>query len=192
MKRIVIAALLLGAASCSNKPEASGTNTNWLRACASAEECGPSSSCSCGLCTRACSTDAECAPGVCGSALATNNQCGGPEALPICLPEGPNAGTCSEFPIPADGDLAVSAGAPCDVPGALLCEGFDGPLPPEHSTWYSGGSTPPSKTAAFTEALGRSTIRPSRSASPKRACGWERACRRVHSLRDFTRTSHRR
>jgi hypothetical protein len=76
---------------------------------------------------------------VCGSALATNNQCGGPEALPICLPEPPNAGACSEFPILADPDLAVSAGEPCDVAGALLCEGFDGPLPPEHSTWSSGG-----------------------------------------------------
>jgi hypothetical protein len=142
VKQIAIAALALAAASCSNKPESSGTNTNWLAACTDAAECGQSSACLCALCTKPCSTDAECAPGVCGSALATSNQCGLAQAQPVCLPKPPNAGTCSEFPIPADADLALSAAAaPCDVPGALLCEAFDGPLPAEHSTWYSGAMT---------------------------------------------------
>jgi len=70
--------------------------------------------------------------------LATTNQCGSAEPFPLCLPGAPNAGTCSEFPIPADPDLAQGTGAPCDVAGALLCEAFDAPLSAEHSTWYSG------------------------------------------------------
>jgi hypothetical protein len=142
VKRIVITALALAIASCGNKPEASGTNTNWLRACTADAECGQTSGCVCSICTKPCSDDTECAPGVCGSALATSNQCGAATAVPICLPEPPNVGgTCSEFPVPADTDLAISPTVRCDVPGALLCEAFDAPLRAEYSTWYSGPTT---------------------------------------------------
>lgn len=135
---VVISAL--GGASCNPQPETSGTSTNWLKICTSDEECAPSASCICGLCTAACSGDSGCSPGVCGSGLATTVQCAAAAAEPerICLPTPPDAGTCSEFPIPADADLASVPGAPCATPGALLCETFDAPLPVDDSTWYSG------------------------------------------------------
>jgi len=129
---------MLGAASCSPQPETSGTNTNWLELCTSDSECAPAGSCLCGLCTVECSNDSDCSPGICGSGLATSFQCAAPQPERICLPRPSDAASCSEFSIPADLDLASSAPAPCDTPGALLCENFDAPLPAEDSTWYSG------------------------------------------------------
>ena len=140
MKPIVVAlaALAFAATCCSPTPESSGTNTNWLRSCASSDECGSASRCACGLCTRECTSDDECAPGICGSSLATAVKCAGGQEQTVCLP-GPRApSACSEFPIATDTDLAPAAVAPCNVPGALLCEAFDAALPAEDATWYSG------------------------------------------------------
>lgn len=129
---------VLCAASCSPQPETSGTNTNWLERCTSDQECAPSDSCVCGLCTAACSIDADCSTGVCGSQLATTFQCAQPEPERICLPRPSNAGACSEFSIPAAPELSSTPTAPCATPGALVCQTFDGPLPAADSTWYSG------------------------------------------------------
>jgi hypothetical protein len=144
VKRKVAAALALALmvglslASCSPQPESSGTNTNWLKACAQSEDCSAAGSCLCGLCTAACASDAECGAGVCGTALASAFQCNSSAPQRICLPSPPDAGTCSEFPIAHDGDLSATPTPVCDVPGALLCENFDAPLPAEDSTWISG------------------------------------------------------
>jgi hypothetical protein len=70
--------------------------------------------------------------------LATTFQCAEPQPERICLPSPPDAGVCSEFPIPADADLASAVDVSCATPGALLCETFDAPLPESDSTWYSG------------------------------------------------------
>lgn len=37
-----------------------GTNSNWLRACSSADECGELPACECGACTARCANDGEC------------------------------------------------------------------------------------------------------------------------------------
>ena len=129
---------VVGAASCNPQPETSGTSTNWLKICTSDQQCAPSGSCMCGLCTAGCSGDSDCSPGICGSALATTFQCAEPRPERICLPSPPDAGTCSEFPILANADLASASDASCATPGALLCETFDAPLPGNDSTWYSG------------------------------------------------------
>jgi hypothetical protein len=42
---------------------------------------------------------------------------------------------CTELAVPADGDLDAQPTPVCDVPGALLCEAFDAPLPAAHATW---------------------------------------------------------
>jgi len=135
---VALAALAFAGICCSPTPETSGTNTNWLRSCTSSGECGASSRCACGLCTRTCTSDDECAPGICGSSLATAFQCAGEEEQTVCLPEPLAPSACSEFPIATDTDLAPAAVAPCNVPGALLCEAFDAELPAEDATWYSG------------------------------------------------------
>jgi len=144
VKRKVAAALALALmvglslASCSPQPESSGTNTNWLKACVQSEDCRAAGSCLCGLCTAACASDADCADGVCGTALASAFQCNSSAPQRICLPSSPDAGTCSEFAIASDSDLSATPTPVCDVPGALLCENFDAPLPAEDSTWNSG------------------------------------------------------
>lgn len=147
MKRNVAAAAMalglavaLGATSCSPKPESSGTNTNWLKACDSDAQCGGAALCLCGLCTNACTDEAECGSGTCGTALATASQCESNGPSRICLPPLGEA-TCTELPIPGDNDFTATPAPGCDVPGALLCEAFDAPLPPQDATWYSGGMT---------------------------------------------------
>jgi hypothetical protein len=131
-------ALLLGLAGCSSKPQSSGTNTNWLRACASTPECGGESTCRCGICTDECTDDADCRSGICGSALESNGQCARAGSPRICLPEPAQASSCTELAVPAVAELSAAVTPACDVPGALLCESFDAPLPPEYATWYSG------------------------------------------------------
>jgi hypothetical protein len=142
VKRILITsvALLVAASSC-NEPEGSGTHTNWLHACASSSDCGGDVICRCGLCTSECTDDSDCESGVCGSALASIGQCGTDQGR-ICLPEPvPGAGgACTDLPIPSGGTLATPP-APTCVPGALLCESFDAPLPAGDSVCYSGSTT---------------------------------------------------
>lgn len=146
MKGKVAAALglalmvVLCAASCSPKPESSGTNTNWLKACENSAQCGAAGSCVCGLCSATCEGDEDCAEGTCGTALATALQCESDGPQRMCLPH-PVAETCTELSIPVDDDLAARPAPTCDVPGALLCESFDAPLPEQDATWYSGEMT---------------------------------------------------
>lgn len=155
MKRKVAAALGLAltvglcAASCSPHPESSGTNTNWLEACDDSAECGDAGSCVCGLCTAACESDADCGPGVCGTALATAVQCGRGEPQRLCLlPPPPGAQQCAEYRIATGSDVSATAAPACELPGALLCQSFDAPLPEEDGTWQSGDMS-----AALTSCL---------------------------------------
>src|SRR4051794_34043674 len=101
MKRILIASLAFGFAvvSCTDKPESSGTNTNWLQHCVDSQDCRGAGSCLCGLCTNPCSNDSECAPGLCGSSLNTSDHCGQAESARLCLPGVPGATACTELPL---------------------------------------------------------------------------------------------
>jgi hypothetical protein len=59
-----LCAALLGVGACKDEPPAGpsvGTNSNWLRACASRDECGDLPACECGACTARCTGDDECA-----------------------------------------------------------------------------------------------------------------------------------
>jgi hypothetical protein len=135
---VLALALILGVVGCGSKPQSSGTNTNWLRACTNTPECGGEGTCRCGLCTDECAADSDCPSGICGSALESNGQCATPSSPRICLPELVDASSCTELAVPAVAELSAAAAPACDVPGALLCESFDAPLPPEYATWYSG------------------------------------------------------
>jgi len=57
--------MALALCGCGDPPPASpsvGTNSNWLRACATADQCGSDDlpACECGACTRGCAVDADC------------------------------------------------------------------------------------------------------------------------------------
>lgn len=129
-------AALLPACGDSTQPQSSGTNTSWLHLCDSADDCSGAAECLCGLCTVECDATSECPAGVCGSALATNLECGTTTSARLCLPAHADAGACVESLIPTDSELDSGASATCDVPGAILCESFDAPLPASYSTWY--------------------------------------------------------
>lgn len=82
------------AASCSDPagPPSAGSNSNWLRGCASDVECGDALACLCNVCTRLCDSSAECAElpgGVCAASNdgSLRSQCGA---------EAPEAGVCLE------------------------------------------------------------------------------------------------
>jgi uncharacterized protein YkwD len=107
MVRLKLIFLVLGAsllaASCadpSGHPSA-GSNSNWLRGCASDLECGDALACLCNVCTRVCQSGAECSDlpgGACAGPgdASTRSQCGD-ETLEagICL-ERCSAGSCGE------------------------------------------------------------------------------------------------
>lgn len=105
-------------ASCKQGPTepSVGTNSNWLRACVTDEECSGAPSCECGACTLPCARDADCdglqdARCVAGASPSASQSCGGGGAgvddggassglcLPRCEP-----GTCR------DGQACVSGG----------------------------------------------------------------------------------
>ncbi len=52
--------LLVGACNDPSAPSV-GSNTNWLKACDTNEQCGQATACHCGTCTAQCSSDADCA-----------------------------------------------------------------------------------------------------------------------------------
>jgi hypothetical protein len=54
-----LSCLALACAKLTETPNV-GTNTNWLKACDTQDECGDGKSCLCGVCTRACSGDSAC------------------------------------------------------------------------------------------------------------------------------------
>jgi len=131
--RMLGLALLLLATGCSEKPRVAGTNTHWLRACATAADCGNAGTCVCGICTSECTDDAECSPGACGSELTST--CRGTDASSICVPVSDD-GACTELEVPRHDQLSATGATPtCATPGALLCEAFDGPLPAGYATW---------------------------------------------------------
>lgn len=146
MKRNVAAALALaltvtlGATTCSPGPESSGTNTNWLKECENSAQCGTAGSCLCGLCTATCVAESDCELGTCGSALATVSQCEGSGPPRICLPA-LDVEACTELALPRDEDFDGVPTSVCDVPGALLCETFDAPLPAAYGTWRADEMT---------------------------------------------------
>lgn len=120
-------------------PQATGTKTNWLKACDSSLECGEEGACVCGLCTMPCSGDDQCGQGVCGSGVATAAQCADfmDSADRLCLQEEVEE-ICHVAPLAVDGELGISPPASCVQADALICESFDAQLPSAYSTWVTG------------------------------------------------------
>lgn len=129
-------------------PQTSGTKTNWLKSCDSTVQCGDEGSCICGLCTVPCADSDECDGGACGSALATAAQCDSFLSTDerLCLPRAQvetqtNADGCTALPLTVGGPLGAAAPLSCSLPGAVICEPFDDPLPVEFSTWQEAGGS---------------------------------------------------
>lgn len=109
-----LALALLACSPAKNGPQ-TGSQTNWLLACDSAEDCG-GLECLCGTCTAACESEAECGGLVGASCVAPSDEgsialCGGRTAeSSLCLPrceesctEGTSclAGVCAPLATPA-------------------------------------------------------------------------------------------
>lgn len=105
-----------------------GSETHFLSACVSHEQCPSDLQCLCGVCTNACSD--SCALGVCaaGDSAAAQSYCGGPRETGLCLAAcDENAQRPEADPACAvcEGGLCLSDprvdGARCEV--AAQCEG---------------------------------------------------------------------
>ena len=116
---------LLLLAACGDPPSSPtvGSNTNWLKACDSNEQCGLATACHCGACTAECTTDADCTA-LAGARCAVQTepatwtacQTVQPTVTGICLPRC-EPGGC------ADGQVCV--GGACvlaPVPNSSFCE----------------------------------------------------------------------
>ena len=150
--RIRVHALIFVAATlgCGQPQEGTGTNTNWLRTCASTSECG-SLACSCGHCTPACTSDSDCAPlgGICSSADSTTLECQGTPSARLCLPRCSSSTECSSGQVCYRGACTHAlAPANCaDHPDALVCEDFEGALD-AYQTAITSGNTAEGVTVA--------------------------------------------
>jgi hypothetical protein len=140
MKRslLLVGALVALLSPGCGQAQGSGTKTNWLKSCDTTAECGESASCVCGICTTTCEVALECEGGVCGTEIATAARCAGQAASKsrLCLPGPADVPTaCAEAPLTINDVLGEAPPLTCDVPGALLCESFEAPLPSTTSTW---------------------------------------------------------
>lgn len=64
-----VAAIFIGLlSSCTEGPSASGTKTDWLKACQLSEQCVVGAQCLAGICSSPCSTSDECIAGACSTA----------------------------------------------------------------------------------------------------------------------------
>ncbi len=90
---LVLAALVLAAVAACGGPQ-TGTQTNWLRACQTDEQCGDALKCHCGTCTLACDENGSSCADLAGAACApaadegTVALCDGsaPPTTGLCLP----------------------------------------------------------------------------------------------------------
>lgn len=133
MNRIHLLCLLGAFAlfSCSQPETGTGTNTNWLRACADSTQCG-GLACSCGYCTPSCTSDADCAAvgGVCSQADSSTFECQGETNARLCLPQCSDSTQCDAGLLCYRGACThAMAPALCtEYPDALVCEDFEGAI----------------------------------------------------------------
>jgi hypothetical protein len=135
MKTVGVLAVLIAAASCAKSRPPSpgvGTNTNWLKTCTTASDCGDLPECVCGLCTRTCSAAKPC-DGLGESASCEQpgaSLCGEQVSLSVCL-EGckidddcssVRGGTCAS-------GLCVAQALPADASTPSDAAVAGGPLP---------------------------------------------------------------
>jgi hypothetical protein len=100
----VVLGLALAACSPSNGPQ-TGSQTNWLRACDTSEECGLGLECVCGACTATCLTDPACADLPGATCVAASDK----GTIALCSGQAPPINLC----LPRCGDDTCAAGTSC-------------------------------------------------------------------------------
>lgn len=117
----LVLALLAACGEDKTSPK-TGSNSNWLVACANESDCGGSGACLCGACSRECNDNLDCSSlegALCSTVdeTARGTQCGGTEQLPgLCLP-GCEPGSC------ADGQSCVAGACVlAELPEVEFCE----------------------------------------------------------------------
>jgi uncharacterized protein YkwD len=134
----VLGALTLLVSSCSEPTESTsdGSNTNWLRQCATRAACGAEAACTCGVCSRRCESDADCGSlrgARCAAALdpAYLSTCRdiSAEVSGVCLPECV-PGSCAPGQACVSGACALVT--PPDTPMCAVASGTQ-PAPNRHA-----------------------------------------------------------
>jgi len=137
-------ALLLAASACEDGTSGgTNSNTNWLRVCDTAEDCGGAWDCLCGVCTATCTDGCEIDEGACvpSDALAHGLTCEA-EASGVCLRSCADETACAEGELCLNGACSPRpAGDACEaLPDALFCSSFEGDdLEAQAATWLDGG-----------------------------------------------------
>jgi hypothetical protein len=102
------------AAACSSPTPQSGTNTNWVKHCASDSDCS-TGACKCGVCTRECSSSSDCSSLDGAKCISPSEVSDGCELhSSICLLECTKDADCSAL-----GSHAVCGKNVCTVPSCL-------------------------------------------------------------------------
>jgi uncharacterized protein YkwD len=98
-----------------------GSNTNWLKACDTTEQCGRATACHCGACTAECNSDADCAA-LSGARCAAATD---PATWSACQTVNPTFGICLPRCQPGEcGDGQVCVDGACvlePVPNNSFC-----------------------------------------------------------------------
>lgn len=103
--RVSVAGALLLALACG--PQATGTQTNWLRGCITDADCASHLQCFCGACTRPCQADDSACADLPGAACVAASE---PGAVALCSGKAPStAGLC----LPGCDDGVCAAGTAC-------------------------------------------------------------------------------
>jgi len=126
---IAVFALFFAPLSC-DSPRAGGpigSNTNWLKTCDDALDCGGEGDCLCGTCSLECTEDADCSevPGARCAGVAESS------ARSQCLPDTPAYGLCLAGCEPGDcGPTGACVGGACvrrPWPASALCDALPEP-----------------------------------------------------------------
>jgi hypothetical protein len=132
-----------------------GTNTNWLVACESDEDCGGELSCLCGRCTVSCDTPSGCSAfgGVCAEPEATRFQCRA-ESNNVCLARCGLERSCEVgFACVRGACVDVLPSGACEGDGSVLaCEDFESPLSGWTPVVTSGNSVDSSEGSSVSGA----------------------------------------
>lgn len=129
-RALLFACLVASGCGGDGTSKGANSNTNWLLACQTPDDCGGLWDCLCGVCTATCEDSCTATGGVCTPAgvLAHGLQCGDGEASAVCLRGCDDGGAaCGDDQVCVNGACSPRPEpAPCsDHTDALFCSGFE-------------------------------------------------------------------
>jgi len=115
---LALSGLLVLFAACGKSSSGGGdSETNWMKQCQTQSDCGPGTSCFCGMCSKACAATSDC------SGLGARANCASPGDVPGCAASAQPAGVCVAS---CSSSLDCSAGFECSTSGCTPLTGTGG------------------------------------------------------------------